>query len=212
MKRAILLSLLPILFLLVSTLPTQGLTQEFWVKGTVVTAPMEEIYSETRYWQFNFTIAETDNETLAPAGSVFLVLCPKTLNTTAILKDDVWNFTGALIDVKVDERPLNAFVVSQINIKQPPGTSDIIHLIIQALSGVVGGIATTIATLVTITTGYVIPEWIISLVIVFCAFFWVVKNAKTIGIVLVLILVFLVISGGANVLRIGLGWTQWSPR
>jgi len=80
-------------------------------------------------------------------------------------------------------------------------TAKILELL-RTLSSVMAGIAQTIVNLVFLIFGYEIPEIIVTAVLVGFSAFFVIKNLKTLSIVLVIVVVFLIMSGSANVLRL----------
>jgi len=196
-KRILLLLVLLVPMLLI---PTSALSDSLWVVGQVSTTPTEEIYGSEHYWQFNFTVGDTNRTDLVAVGTNITVLCWTEIGT--IQDQAYYNFSGAINDVQVDEIPQGVFIVLEIiGTTTPTDWAAIFKLVVEIFSSVMRGIASTIVLLVALATGIMIPAWLVTLVLVVILFGSLLKYAKTIGFLMIIILGFLVVSGGADLLR-----------
>jgi hypothetical protein len=116
-----------------------------------------------------------------------------------------YNFTGTVVDVQTSEIPLGTFVVDKVNTLTSMDWLDTLWAVINAFSSIVSGIASVIVQVVFLASGITLPEWLITVVVVVLAFYFIVKHWKGIGLIITIILGFLMLSSGLNLFRIFFG-------
>jgi hypothetical protein len=176
-----------------------GQSESVWVTGRISTAVSEERY-DMLYYSFNFTV--WDSNGTFQIGETLPTLLPSTLMPKPA-EDTAYNFTGIINNI-ADDIPDGTFVVGWINTNTPSEFDWIVlvRMLVDAVSSVMHGIVTTIVQVIFIGTGYQVPEAIVTLVLAGFAFYFLLKFYKTLGLLFVLILAFLVLSGFANLVRL----------
>lgn len=188
-----------LIFMLCFVKTTSALTESMWIVGRVSTPVVEQRYNMLLYYQFNMTLM--DSNVSQPFGTSVTVILLTTMMQTP-MQDAIYNFTGRIIDVQTDDVPQGFFVVEQVNTQTGVDWVDAIFWGISILSGVVRLITDEISLLVYTYSGVQIPSFVWTLIIVGLAFYFVIKHWKAIGVILVLVLCFLAVSGVANILRL----------
>jgi hypothetical protein len=199
LKRCSAQILLILLILPRLVFPASSLSDSLWIVGYAAAPVQEAVYNTEHYLQFTMVVGDTNRSDLIGVGIPVTVICPTDLgNLTA---QNYYNLSGSVNDVQVDEIPAGFFIASSV---QTSGTTAdltaIIKLVVQVFGLVSRGIAATVAQLIAIFTGVVVPEWVITLALAVFLFSTLIKYASKIGIVMVVILIFLVVSGSANLL------------
>lgn len=202
LKRILVLLGIVLVFAFMQVSPVQALTEPLWIDGQITSSTIlvDQMYDGNHFSEFNLTIADTNNTALVAIGQEITVVCWTAISTDFVV-GGFYNLTGAVVDVQVGEVPQGYFVVSVVNVGELDWL-DAIFAILEQVGGWVSGIAYWAAGMVFEWTGIVIPEIAITALLVGLCFFFIIKNAKTLGITLVLVLVFLLVSGSANLLRL----------
>lgn len=181
--------------------PALSLTEPLWVDGSVTSSVSEDIFDTEQYWVFNFSVTNTNRTDLVELNQNIQVLCPKNLSSN-LVQGGFYNFSGVIVDVQTTEKPQGSFVVSQINVK---GYSDWVQVLIDIItvfSGLVSGIAYGLGEVIFIVFGVVVPELVITAVIIAALAWLIISHLKTLSLLLVIVIFFLLVSGGFNVIRL----------
>jgi len=176
-----------------------ALTEPIWIVGRVSTSVSEQRYNMVLYYQFNMTLM--DSNVSQPFGTPIVVIMLTTMMQTP-MQDAIYNFTGRIVDVQTDDIPVGFFIVEQVNTQTQVDWVDAVFQFVSLLSSVVRLITDEISQLLYTYFGVQIPSFVWTLIIVGLSFYFVVKHWKAIGIILVLVLGFLAVSGVANILRL----------
>jgi K(+)-stimulated pyrophosphate-energized sodium pump len=118
MKKLLIILPLLILFSLTTLSAFASAPPSYWVNGQVASVANQKTYGTTVYYTLNFTIVESNNDTVLAAGNTILVLLPKNLTTSTPVQNGNYNFTGTLTGVG-EITPVNSFVVSKVNEPEP---------------------------------------------------------------------------------------------
>lgn len=189
MKTVWVIFALTFLFL---TLPVEcSLSEPVWVVGRVSSVVTEKRYNTIMYYEFSFSLAES-NGTLSIGETI-----PVVIETTVMqpLQNAFYNFTGRVVDVQTDDIPRGFFVVEEVNVQTSVDWWSIIMQIVTVLSWVTKSFVEAIAAIFFVVTGWHIPAWIISLVVVGFSFYVLMKHWKAIGLLTVVIIAFVGVSG-----------------
>lgn len=197
---ALILLLLSMLTLM-SRLPiSYSAGSQVWVTGRVSTFVVDNIFDTTHYQQFNITV--WDSNGTVTTGQDVLTLIPSELNIT-IAYGGVYNFSGTVVAVQTGEILVGTFIVDSINLQTPSlDVASVLALIrygITIFSSITGTIVTVIAKLIFIPTGYMVPDWILTLVLVATFIYFLMKYATKLGLILIIVLVILSASGIAHI-------------
>lgn len=189
-----------IFLLLISIVTVSALSEPMWVVGRVSTPLTDEMYDGIHYYRFNLTVSDS-NGSLTMGDEIVVV--GETTIVFGLEEDSYYNFTGWINDVQTGEVPEGYFIVSSL--EETTTHADWLELfweVIGMLSGVVAGIADAIVTFIYIGVGYEVPTVAVTAAL-FGLFVWLLlKHYKTFGLLFALIVGYLVLSGGANLLRL----------
>jgi len=171
-----------------------------WVTGRISSVVSENRYDLDPYYVFNFTMMDS-NGTVG-MGQDKLTIMPTNLTVTAPTQNSFYNFTGHIVEVQTGEVPLGTFVVETINTNAQTNYLLVVQYLVGAISGVMRGIVYAIVQVIFISTGYMVPEAAITIILAFSFLYCIVKYRKFLGLMFILILGFLVVSGFANLIRL----------
>jgi hypothetical protein len=190
-----------LLLILMLRLPMAfSVSQPIWVTGRISSVVNENRYDLDPYYVFNFTMMDS-NGTVG-MGEDRLTIMPTNLTVTAPTENSFYNFTGYVVEVQTGEVPLGTFVVTAINMRAETDYLLVVQYLVGAISGVMRGIVYAIAQVIFIGTGYAIPETLITLILAVSLLYCIFKYRKFLGLMFILILGFLVVSGLANLIRL----------
>jgi hypothetical protein len=197
-KFAILLPLIIIMFYVPMAFAISG---RIWVTGRVSSVVSENRYDLDAYYVFNFTMMDS-NGTVG-MGQDKLTVMPTNLTVTAPTENSFYNFTGHVVEVQTGEVPLGTFVVTAINTAKA-GTDYLVlfRYLVGVISSVMAGIVYAITQIIFIGTGYMVPEAIVTMILAASFLYTIFKYRKFLGLMFILILGFLVVSGLANLIRL----------
>lgn len=188
-----------ILFLM--KFPAAFSSSSIWATGRVSTDVSQNRWDTTLYDYFNFTVWDSANGTLR-MGQNILTLVPVSLNIS-VVKANAYNFSGSMVTVQTGEIPVGAFVVDSVNVRTPvPNWISMVHYGITVFGGITGAIAHALAQLVFIGSGYMISEGIITVILCVLFLYFLMKHFKALGLLLVVIISVLLMSGFANLIRL----------
>lgn len=201
LNQGILVILLSLMFL-APIQTSSAITEPMWIDGTITGPVTEDIFDTNQFWVFNFTVSNTNRTDLVAINSVVKVLCWKALGG-GFEEDGFYSFNGRIVDVQVGDKPLGSFVVASVNSQNGGSTIwdqllEIFGFIMQIIPGIVKGIV----QLVEMLTGIVIPELLITILLIVLPLWFVLKNLKTLSILLVIVFGFLVFGSGINLIQL----------
>lgn len=191
------LALLAFMLLLLSLLPSAHASDI--VYGQVSTPIVENWYDLTKYYCFNFTVYSSNSTW--QGGEILQVIVNASLLTFPPLKDQFYNFTGFLNTAQISEIPVGVFVVESV-VVQHGNWWDSVKQIIGYVSTLTGTIVALLAQLIFTQTGIQVPEAILTAIVSGIFLFGIIKYWKTVGLFLACIIVALLVSGGANFIRL----------
>jgi hypothetical protein len=192
-----------ILLLLILILPLPvafAVSSPIWVTGRISSVVSENRYDLDPYYVFNFTMMDS-NGTVG-MGQDKLTIMPTNLSLMVPTQNSFYNFTGHIVEVQTGEVPLGTFVVETINVNAETDYFLFVRYLVEAISGVMKGIVYAIAQVIFIGTGYMVPEAVITIILAVSFLYCIFKYRKFLGLMFILILVFLVVSGLANLIRL----------
>jgi len=201
MRPKVWLSTLLLVIFLISA-SVMGAGEVCWVEGTINTPVSQANYDMINYYVFNLSVANTNGSVVA--GSDIPVACALSLVPVGMTlqQGGFYNFTGAINTVQTGEFPVGTFNVTKVNVAAGRTWWDIIVEVIKMLSSVMSGIASTICALIQLGTGWLVPEIAVTIALVALLTYVIIKNIKTLSIVFIVVIVFLIVSGGANFIRL----------
>jgi hypothetical protein len=170
------------------------------VTGRISSVVSENRYDLDPYYVFNFTMMDSNGT--VEMGEDKLAIMPTNLTVTAPTQNSFYNFTGHIVEVQTGEIPLGTFVVEAINTNAETDYLLFVQYLVGAISGVMKGIVYAIAQVIFIGTGYMVPEAIITIILAVAFLYCILKYRKVLGLIFILILAFLVVSGLANLVRL----------
>ena len=197
LKSAALIVILMVMLCFVKT--SSALTEPMWIVGRVSTPVTEQRYNMVLYYEFNFTLM--DSNVSMPFGSSVVAIMPTTMMQTP-MQNAIYNFTGRIVDVQTNDIPAGFFIVDQVNTQTQVDWGDAVFQFISIVSGVVRLITDEISQLLYTYLGIQVPSFVWTIIIIGLALYFVIKHWKAIGLILILVLVFLAVSGVANILRL----------
>lgn len=197
MKRLLLFACILVVLSSVSIVFAQ---EHIWIAGRVVTNPQDVMYGTIGFYRFNFTILES-NSSLG-IGDTLTVIVPRLLS--APVENNLYNFSGYINPVQVDEIPAGVFIVTQVHGSAAVDYMEMFKVIIDLVSGVMRNIVDTICQLIHVSLGIAIPPMVVTILIMASAFYFLLKYYKVLGLIFVLALGFIVTSGFANLLSIAI--------
>ena len=198
-----LVALVAFLFLLSCVSLSWGLTEQFWIEGEITTPVSEAIYDSDHFWTFNLTVANTNGSLYVSVSSEIPVVCWKAL-ADVLEQGKFYNFSGAVNDVQVGEKPIGAFLVSNVNVQEDGfnSWSEAFWAVVETLSSVFKGLVITIVALLAFFLDVHVPELGVTLLLVGFLSFFIIKNIKALSLVFLIVLAFLIFSGSANIVRL----------
>lgn len=182
---------------------TFAASEPMWVTGNIASVVNEERYDLTLFYSFNFTVWDS-NGTLQ-IGKNIPTIVPTELLASKPEQGNSFNFSGRINDVQTGEIPVGVFVVEVVNGSiQQPDWMQLVKNAILVVSSVMGAIVRAIAQVIYFASGerVVVPEAIITVILagLFLYILW--KYHKIIGLIFVFVLIFLVVSGVFNIVRL----------
>lgn len=179
-----------------------ALNEPTWIVGRVSSSVTEERYNMILYYKFNFSIADSNNS--LTIGDEVTVILATTLMQKPV-ENLFYNFSGYINELQTDDIPEGVFIVEAVN-SQTFENDWIFYFtqIVNIISGVTRQIVDTICELIYVGIGYQVPAMIVTLIIVGLCFYFLVKHYKSIGLLLAIAVIFLVVSGVFNMLRLAL--------
>lgn len=204
MKPKLVCSICALVAILLLPSLVYGQYESFWVVGRV-SEVNDVVYDGVPYKNCSFSVI-LSNSSLS-IGLSLVVVVPSSLLTYVLQTNGVYNFTGSFDLTLTNEIPDGNFVVSEITSVQNTTFKDWIDIginLVTILSFVVRGIAFSLCQAVYALTGFLVPEWIVTCIIVAVSGYLILRKWKLIGVFVGVVLVFLVLSGVLNIVRIGL--------
>lgn len=198
LKTALVPSLLALFLVSISISTVHALSEPVWIVGRVSSVPTEQRYNTIMYYEFNFTLADS-NGTLTMGEAIPVIIETVMMQPS---QGAFYNFTGRLVDLQVDDVPRGYFIVEEVNTQASIDIWSIIMLVVSLLSYITKSIAETLAAILFVAVGWQIPSWIISLVMVIISFYVLLKHWKAIGLLLIIVVAFVGASGIATLVRV----------
>jgi len=191
------------LFMLILMAFPQAYSQEslILVEGRVSTEPVEYRYGLVDYYVFNLTV-ESSNSSLYTLGDSLIVLLPISFGKPDYFQ--LLQLVGYIDENATNEVPDGAFVAVELLGSEQPAWVDALKGIVSAISGVMANIVNAIVQAIYIGTGYMVPAPIVTLILAALFLFMIIRYHKILGLFVVLVLAFLVLSGFMHLLSFAL--------
>ena len=198
MKRAYLL-LLTAFLILATVNRVHAQNEQLWIVGRVSSEVTEKMYNMIHYYEFTLIVVES-NGTLAIGDQI--IALAETNTTVKPEKDKFYNYTGFIVETQQNDIPAGFFVIETVSGEAEADWITILKHVVGIISGWFGAMIDAIVQLVYVGTGYTLPAILVTAVIAGFAFYMLIKHYKSIGLIFVLALGFLIVSGFANLIRL----------
>lgn len=162
------------------------------LSGRVTSEPVEARYDLADYYVFNFTV-ESSNSSLYSLGDTLMVLLP--INYSQPSYFQLLTVVGYLDQNNTNQVPDGSFVVLDVLASEQPSWIDALKGVISAISGVMGSIVNAIVQAIYIGTGFMVPAPLVTLILTVLFLFMLIRYYKFLGLFIILVLAFLIISG-----------------
>ena len=173
----------------------RGVSDSFWVYGTVTTTPHISTYNNLTYSEFNFNVSSSNATWLGAPVKMTVAIPTNLLVGIALVVNQTLNMTGVVGVVGV---PSGDFVCEAVNQASTVGWQEALKTLITLVGGIGKAVVTLVVLGIGAIFGIVVPSWVVTLAVLAATvasfIFWFKKLPKLLAIIFLVLIISLIIS------------------